>query len=83
MTTQSPQPDDLISGLSELTAGTRTGSMKVLEYFGDQPKMLDAICKARKEQKLSHEAIASYFTKKGYPMRGGAVKNWLKTQGIE
>ena len=58
---------------------------KVEAYFGDQPDVLNAIIRARKERKLSYGQIARTLSKhipKDEVIKDSAVKNWLEKKGV-
>jgi hypothetical protein len=78
-----PQKNDLADGLVALERGRSGGTVpKVLQLFGDNPKMLEAIRTARRDNHLSYAQIASYLTRNGHGIGEGAIKKWLDKEGI-
>jgi hypothetical protein len=57
-------------------------SLKIIEVFGDQPEVLDAIRTARVERGLSYRVIAQVLSKSGEKISEGAVQNYLRAEGI-
>lgn len=74
----------LAAGLDAIERGPGGGTIpKVLQMFGDQPDVLDAIERARRDRKLSYGAIAKYFRGQGHDIGEGAIKKWLDSRGID
>jgi hypothetical protein len=73
----------LAAGLTALTP-TRGGvKLRVLELWGDEPEVLEAIRVARRDNGLSYNAIARYLTSKsGHHITANPVQKWLNEEGI-
>ena len=73
----------LVAGLDQIEKGASGGTTpKIVQLFGDQPDVLEAIRRARRDRHLSYAQIALYLSQNGYEIKEGAVKNWLTSQGI-
>lgn len=57
-------------------------TMKILQAFGDQPEVLEAIEKARVERGLSFRVIAEVLSKGEHEISEGAVQNYLRSRGV-
>jgi hypothetical protein len=57
--------------------------MKIMELFGNQPDVLDAIVQARVERGLSFRVIAGVLSKSGEQISEGAVQNYLRSRGFQ
>lgn len=76
--------NSLAAGLDAIARGPGGGTQpKVLQLFGDQPDVLDAIERARRDRHLSYAAIAKYFRSQGHEIGEGSIKKWLDSRGID
>lgn len=57
-------------------------TMKIVEVFGDQPDVLDAIVQARVERGLSFRVISQVLSKGEHEISEGAVQNYLRSRGV-
>jgi hypothetical protein len=74
----------LAAGLDDLAAPRGGVGMRVITLFGDQPEVLDAIRRARRDRRLSYSAIANYLSaNSGHRITANPVQKWLNSEGIE
>ena len=73
---------DLVNNLLTATPKRDGRTMKIVEVFGDQPEVLDAIVAARTERGLSFQVIADVISKTGHTISDGAVQNFLRSRGV-
>jgi hypothetical protein len=78
------KPHPLAAGLDEVVpSGAGGAGLRIVNLFGDQPEVLDAIRRARRDRKLSFAAIAKFLTVNGdHPVSSAAVQTWLAKEGI-
>ena len=74
---------DLVAELNNATPLRDGRTLKIVELFGDQPEVLDAIVKARTERGLSYRVIAEVLSKGEHEVSDGAVQNYLRARGIQ
>lgn len=75
--------DALAAALDELEADEPARKLKIDAVFGDRPTVLDSIRRARVERKRSIGRIAEVLSKEGDAISEGAVRNWLRSQGLK
>lgn len=78
-----PKYDALADELDSIASGSSQAN-KIELLFGDSPKLLDAIRRARTERHLGYAAIAKFLTTRtGHKVGDTSVKNWLASQGVD
>jgi hypothetical protein len=83
--------DSFVEALGgERKKGGSTSAGKIVDLFGESPRILEAIRNARTVQKLSYDHIAMTLTKtakktigEDVSVSGAAVKTWLNGQDIK
>lgn len=73
---------ELVSELLSAGRGTGGAPHKIETLFGDQPDVLDAIRTARLNGASIGE-IARILSERGEVISEGAVRNWLRSQGVK
>lgn len=75
--------DVLASKLGDATRVQHPQANKKVEaVFGDRPEVLESIRRARSERGVSFEQIALILSEEGHRISAGAVRNWLRGEGI-
>jgi hypothetical protein len=73
----------LAAGLTALAPSRGGIRMRVIQLWGDEPEVLEAIRIARRDNGLSYAAIAKYLTaKSGHHITANPVQKWLNEEGI-
>lgn len=83
MTKPKAKYDDVAEELDGLSSsGNQVNKIEAL--FGDSPKLLEAIKRARSVNHHGHGKIAAFLTQRtGHRVGETSVKNWLSSQGID
>ena len=63
---------------------TGHGTLKVIDYYGDRPAVLEQIKIARRDKRMGWDSIAETLTAAdpSKPISGSAIQSWCKKQGI-
>lgn len=77
--------DPLAAALDSLPLAENRGGAthKIDDYFGERPDVLEAIKRARRDNRHGYQKIADMLSTEGRTLSDKAVKGWLKTQGID